>query len=191
MSWVCNAQGIASIEPDFVINASVTPNDPSYPLLWGLNNTSQFGGTINADIDAPEAWNLTTGSRSVVIGVIDSGVDIAHPDLAANIWTNPGEIPGNGIDDEGDGYIDDVHGWDFVDNDNTPQDGAGHGTHVAGTIGAVGNNSVGVAGVNWQVSLMPLRFLGNDGSGSTSAQLQRSTMRRCCAQFWNQYCCHE
>ncbi|RLS21741.1 MAG: hypothetical protein DWH72_01790, partial [Planctomycetota bacterium] len=181
MSWVCNAQGIASIEPDFVINASVTPNDPSYPLLWGLNNTSQFGGTINADIDAPEAWNLTTGSRSVVVGVIDSGVDITHPDLAANIWTNPGEIPGNGIDDEGNGYIDDVHGWDFVDNDNTPQDGAGHGTHVAGTIGAVGNNSVGVAGVNWQVSLMPLRFLGNDGSGSTSgaiAAINYATMLR-------------
>ena len=181
MNWVWNAQGIAAIEPDFVINASVTPNDPSYPLLWGLNNTSQFGGTINADIDAPEAWNLTTGSRSVVIGVIDSGVDITHPDLAANIWTNPGEIPGNGIDDEGNGYIDDVHGWDFVDNDNTPQDGAGHGTHVAGTIGAVGNNSVGVAGVNWQVSLMPVRFLGNDGSGSTSgaiAAINYATMLR-------------
>jgi hypothetical protein len=125
----------------------------------------------DADIDAPEAWNVTTGSRSVVIGVIDSGIDVSHPDLAANIWRNPGEIPGNGLDDDNNGFIDDVTGWDFVSNDNVPQDGDGHGTHVAGTIGGVGNDGRGVAGVNWQVSLLPLKFLSDSGSGSTAAAI--------------------
>ena len=128
-----------------------------------MNNYGQSGGTTDADIDAPEAWDITTGSRDVVIGVIDSGVDVTHPDLAANIWVNPGETPNNGIDDDGNGFIDDVNGWDFYDDDNTPNDGNGHGTHVAGTIGAVGNNNLGITGVNWEVSILPLRFLGNNG----------------------------
>ena len=89
-----------------------------------------------------------------MIGVIDTGVDYNHPDLAANIWTNPGEIAGNGIDDDGNGFIDDIHGWDFVNNDNDPMDDNGHGTHCSGTIGGVGNNGIGVAGVNWNVKIM-------------------------------------
>ncbi len=170
-SWATTAAGVSYLEPDFAINHSLVPNDPSFSQLWGLSNTGQSGGVADADIDAPEAWNVTTGSRSVVIGVIDSGVDVTHPDLAANIWRNPGEIPGNGIDDDGNGFVDDVSGWDFVSNDNTPQDGNGHGTHVAGTIGAAGNDGRGVVGVNWQVSILPLKFLSDSGSGSTAAAI--------------------
>jgi subtilisin family serine protease len=137
------------------------PNDPDVEDMWGLHNAGQTGGTPDADIDAPEAWDITTGSSDVVIAVIDSGADLDHEDLAANIWTNPGEIPGNGIDDDGNGYIDDVHGWDFSSGDNDPSPAGavcgGHGTHVAGTIGAVGNNGTGVVGVNWNVKVMPLK----------------------------------
>jgi hypothetical protein len=169
--WAASAPGIVSVEPDFVLAPTLVSNDPSFSQLWGLSNSGQSGGVADADIDAPEAWRVTTGSRSVVIAVIDSGVDVNHPDLAANIWRNPGEIPGNGVDDDGNGFVDDVNGWDFVSWDNTPQDGNGHGTHVAGTIGAVGNNGRGVVGVNWEVSILPLRFLDDSGSGSTSAAI--------------------
>jgi subtilisin family serine protease len=168
VNWARNNQNNFLFEPDLPIQVETSSNDPSLWRLYGLNNYGQTGGTPDADIDATDAWDITTGSRDVVIGVIDSGVDITHPDLAANIWVNPGETPNNGIDDDGNGFIDDVNGWDFYDNDNSPNDGNGHGTHVAGTIGAVGNNNLGIAGVNWHVSLLPLRFLGNDGSGWTS-----------------------
>ena len=168
VDWARNNHEQFLIEPDLPIQVQRTPNDPSLWRLYGLHNSGQSGGTTDADLDALEAWEITTGSRDVVIGVIDSGVDINHPDLAANIWVNPGETPNNGIDDDGNGFVDDVNGWDFYDNDNTPNDGNGHGTHVAGTIGAVGNNNLGIAGVNWEVSILPLRFLGNDGSGWTS-----------------------
>ncbi|WP_442919568.1 S8 family serine peptidase [Methanoculleus sp.] len=148
-----------------------TPNDPQFSNLWGLYNTGQTingkTGTADADIDAPEAWPITTGSRNVIVAVIDSGVMYTHPDLAANIWTNPGEVPDNGVDDDDNGYIDDVYGWDFYDDDNNPGDLNGHGTHCAGTIAAVGNNSLGVAGVMWDAKIMPLRFLGPDGKGDT------------------------
>src|SRR5262249_11938884 len=142
------------------------PNDTRFPEMWALDNRGQTGGTPGADIDAVRAWGVSTGSRSVKVAIIDTGCDLHHPDLEANIWTNPGEIPGNGIDDDGNGFVDDVHGWDFINDDNDPTDDHGHGTHVAGTIGALGNNALGVVGVNWQVSLVPLKFLGADGSGS-------------------------
>ncbi|WP_442867108.1 S8 family serine peptidase, partial [Anabaena sp. CS-542/02] len=115
------------IEPDYrVTTAATIPNDPGFNLLWGLHNTGQTGGTPDADIDAPEAWDIQTGDPNLVIGVIDTGVDYTHPDLVGNIWTNTGEIAGNGIDDDGNGYIDDIMGWDFAYNDNNPMDVDGH-----------------------------------------------------------------
>lgn len=159
-------QNVEFIEPNYIVRASELPNDPMFGQLWGLENTGQSGATPGADIRALSAWDVFTGSSAVVVGVIDTGVDYTHPDLAANIWTNPGEIPGNGIDDDGNGFIDDMHGWDFVNNDSDPMDDYGHGTHVAGTIGAVGNNGIGVAGVNWNASIMGLKFLDASGSGT-------------------------
>jgi subtilisin family serine protease len=157
------------VEPDLAVWAdATTANDTYAGNLWGLNNTGQTGGTPDADIDAPEAWGLTRGDASVVVGIIDSGMDYNHHDLSGNVWTNPGEIAGNGIDDDGNGYRDDVHGWDFYNNDANPMDDNGHGTHVAGTIGASGNNGVGVTGVNWNVKMMALKFLGADGGGTLS-----------------------
>jgi subtilisin family serine protease len=161
-------------EPDAIYRVDTLPNDPSFGQLWGLNNTGQTvktsTGTADADIDAPEAWSTTTGSSSVVVAVIDSGVDWHHPDLAGNIWTNLGEsCPGcasDGIDNDGNGYVDDVHGWDFVNDDNDPFDDNGHGTHVAGTIGASGSNGLGVTGVNWNVQIMPLKFIAANGQGT-------------------------
>jgi len=145
------------------------PSDPGFAAEWALRNTGQFGGTAGVDIGATAAWQATTGSRRVVVAVIDSGIDLDHPDLVPNLWTNPGEIPGNGIDDEGNGFVDDVHGWDFVDQDAVPEDGFGHGTHVAGIIGAAGNDGFGVTGVAWEVSLMVLRVLDDRGAGSGGA----------------------
>jgi len=164
---------VAYAEPNLVrrLQAS-SPNDTFFQgFLWGLNNTGQsftvgstsYTGTRDADIDAPEAWDLSRGSAGVTVAVIDSGMQLNHPDLATNLWTNPNEIPGNGIDDDGNGRIDDVNGWDFIDNDNNPSDGDGHGTHVAGTIGAVGNNGTGVTGTAWNVKLMPLKGCGDSG----------------------------
>ena len=162
-------QSVSFFEPDFVLSAQATPNDPHYGgYAWALNNTAQTGGTVDADIDAPEAWELAKGDGSVVVGVIDSGVDYSHPDLAGNIWTNPGEVAGDGVDNDVNGYVDDVHGWDFFNRDNNPMDDNGHGTHVAGTIAASGNNGTGVTGVNWNAEVVPLKFMGADGSGYLS-----------------------
>jgi subtilisin family serine protease len=162
---------VEAVEPNYVVRALVTPNDPRFGELWGLQNIGQTGGTNDADVDAPEAWDTVTGSSSVVTAVIDTGVDYTHPDLAANMWTNPGEIPGNGIDDDGNGYVDDVHGYDFYHNDGDPFDDHGHGTHVAGTIAAVGDNGVGVVGVSWAARIMAVKFLGPDGSGLLSGAI--------------------
>ena len=163
-------------EPNYVLYAYDTPNDPSYGLLWGMNNTGQAdgggtAGTPDADIDAPEAWSVFHGSNAVTVAVIDTGIDYTHPDLAANAWTNPGEIAGNGIDDDANGYIDDIHGWDFANGDNDPMDDNDHGSHCSGTIGGVGNNGVGVAGVNWNVKIMGCKFLSAAGSGSTAGAI--------------------
>ncbi len=156
------------VEPNYIWSLNATPNDPSFNALWGLHNNGQNSGTPDADIDAPEAWDINTGSSDTVIAIIDTGVQYNHIDLAANMWVNPGEIPGNGLDDDGNGYIDDIYGIDAVNNDSDPMDDQGHGTHCAGTIGAVGNNGVGVVGVNWDVSMIALKFLDASGNGYTS-----------------------
>jgi thermitase len=153
--------GVLYAEPDRVLHQSATPDDPLLSYEWGLTS-----------IRAPEAWDVTTGAPQVTVAVVDTGIDAAHPDLAPNLWTNPGESgagrESNGRDDDGDGHIDDVHGWDFVDGDAQPQDGNGHGTHVSGTIAARGNDATGVAGVSWNAGIMPLRVLDDAGSGYVS-----------------------
>jgi len=168
--------GVKSIIPDLVSRAGRVPNDEFFTFQWGHDNTGQSvggsgTGVIDADADSTNAWDLTIGSQNVIIAVIDTGVDITHPDLQANIWTNPGEIPGNGIDDDGNGFVDDVNGWDFGDLDNNPADDNGHGTHVAGIIGAVGNNGIGVAGVAWNVSILPIKAVDESGFFPFSATL--------------------
>jgi subtilisin family serine protease len=166
--------GFQYLEPNSVLQLqSTAPNDPYLSYDYGLDNpgTVPFDtrqSLADADIDAPEAWDVTTGSRDVVVAIVDSGVDYTHPDLAANLWHNPGETPGDGIDNDHDGYVDDVYGINSITGSGDPMDENGHGTHVAGTIGAVGNNGVGVSGVNWNVQIMALKFLAADGSGATA-----------------------
>ncbi|MCP4220505.1 MAG: S8 family serine peptidase [bacterium] len=149
-------------EPDYLVEVAAVPNDPSYASLWGLHSGSDI------DIDAPEAWDISTGGSDVVVGVIDTGVDYTHPDLAANMWQNSGEIAGDGIDNDGNGFIDDIHGINAITNSGDPMDDHYHGTHCAGTIGAVGNNGIGVVGVCWNVKIMALKFLSASGSGYNS-----------------------
>lgn len=163
--------GVLYAEPNYVYTTQRTPNDPRFPQQWGLHNTGQRvegrAGTVDADIDAPEAWDLVTGDRDVVVAVVDSGVSRRHPEIRPNLWRNADEDV-DGRDDDGNGHRDDVRGWDFVQGDNDPTDLNGHGTHVAGTIGANGNDQRGMTGVAWDVRLMPVRVLGADGSGTTA-----------------------
>jgi subtilisin family serine protease len=151
--------GVAAAQPNYVYRIDNTPNDARYAELYGMTK-----------IAAPSAWDLSTGSASVVVAVIDTGIKYTHEDLSPNVWTNPGEIAGNGIDDDGDGFVDDVHGWDFDHNDADPDDDNGHGTHCAGTIGAVGDNALGVVGVNWDVRLLAVKTHDSAGN-STSAKV--------------------
>ena len=148
-------------EPDYIVHSFQTPNDPLFPTMWSLLNTGQAGGTPGADIKATQAWDITTGSSNVVIAVIDTGVDYNHPDLAANIFTGP-ICPGGVV----------CHGINLLPNifhdSNDPFDDSGHGTHVSGTIGAAGNNAVGVSGINWNVTILPCKFLGSTGAGAVS-----------------------
>ena len=184
-----NSPYVAYAEPNYIISLSLPetdpagsdeagdfsaltfPNDPKFADQWGLSNTGQTGGVSGADIKALKGWEIAKGSDTIVVAVLDTGVDYTHPDLAGNIWVNPGEIPNNGIDDDGNGYVDDVYGYDFINNDNDPMDDNGHGTHCAGIIGAIGNNGIGVAGVTWKVKIMPLKFSRADGTGDTAASL--------------------
>jgi hypothetical protein len=174
LAAVTGKLGVRYAHPDFKLALDAMPNDPEFANgnLWGQHNTGQNGGTPNADFDAPEAWERGTGTRGTIVAVVDDGIDSTHPDLAANMWTNPGEVPGNGVDDDANGYVDDIHGWDFSDNDANanPDAGGGHGTHVAGTIGAVGNNGIGVAGANWATRLMAIKIFGSGGGVSAAIE---------------------
>jgi subtilisin family serine protease len=172
-----NTPGILYAEPDYQVKAlsagQTIPNDPRFSELWGMNNTGQNGGTPDADIDAPEAWDIATGSSNIIVAVIDTGVDYTHPDLAANMWVNAAEANGTpGFDDDGNGYVDDIYGYDFYNKDSNPMDDHGHGTHCSGTIGAIGNNGVGVAGVCWNVKIMALKFLNSSGGGYDSDAIE-------------------
>lgn len=170
--------GVAWAEPNYVLRALDTPNDPSFGLLWGLQNTGQVAGgvagTPGADIDAVTAWSVTTGSTANVVAVIDTGIDYTHPDLAANMWRAPAAftvvIGGQSITCAA-GTV----GFNAINRTCNPADDEGHGTHVAGTIGAVGDNGIGVAGVNWTASLMALKFLGSNGSGTTANAIDTIT----------------
>lgn len=154
-------------EPDWIGHVLETiPNDPRFPEMWGLRNTGQSGGLAGADIRAAGAWDIQRGNPQLKVAVIDTGVSYNHVDLNPNIWVNPGEIPNNGIDDDGNGRIDDIHGYDFVNNDGNPADDHGHGTHCSGTIGAAGNNGIGVTGICWNVTLIAVKAFNASGQGS-------------------------
>lgn len=162
-------------EPNWIYTHAALPNDPEFPQQWALDNSGQTvggepGGVADADIDGPEAWHFAPGAPSVYVGVIDEGVDIRHEDLGVQpngpIWRNPYDAP-DGRDNDGNGYVDDIHGWDFFGGDNTVYDGSAatpdvdaHGTHVAGTIGARWSNGIGIAGVSPGVVIIPAKFLG-------------------------------
>jgi subtilisin family serine protease len=168
-------------EPDFISHIDDTvPNDPSFNLQWDWQNTGQLGGTPGDDVDAVKAWDITTGSNTVAVGLLDTGVQIdphVHVDLAANVWNNTPECTGvPGVDDEGDGYIDDCHGIDTINHDSDPDDDFGHGTHTAGTMGAVGNNGIGVTGMNWHVTIVPCKSHDNTGNGTNDSLIE-------CLQF--------
>ena len=158
---------VAYAEPNYIVHTFGAPNDTSYPQLWGLKNTGQvFGGVASkagSDIKAEQAWAVTTGSTSVVVGVIDTGVDYTHPDLAGNFWNNPGGIGGCPAG---------THGYNAVTNSCDPRDDNKHGTHVAGTIGAMGNNTLGVVGVNWKTQIMGLKFMDATGQGTTADAIE-------------------
>jgi len=162
-------KGVLYAEPNYRVKALETvPDDARFDELWAMHNTGQTGGSPDADIDAPEAWDTAHGNASVIVAVIDTGVDYNHPDLDDNMWVNTGEVPGNGEDDDGNGYTDDIYGYDFYNGDADPIDDHGHGTHCSGTIGAEGDNGEGVAGVCWDVQIMALKFLDSAGNGSTA-----------------------
>jgi subtilisin family serine protease len=164
---------VAYVEPNYRREALSSPDDTSYGLLWGLENSGQTvngsSGTSGADIQFEEGWKYArSDSNEIVIGVVDTGVDVTHPDLAANIWVNPNEIADNGIDDDGNGYIDDLNGYSFSNQDNDVSDSGEHGTHVAGTIAAVGYNATGVIGVCYPAKILPLRISDDAGDMYTS-----------------------
>jgi subtilisin family serine protease len=164
------AAGEKTVDVDSNTYEKGTPNDPQFADQWALNNLGQNGGKEKADIDALKAWAKTQGSKEVVVAVLDSGVDYNHVDLRANMWTRPDNVP-EYVDNEL-GTLDDIHGFDVDMDLGDPMDDNGHGTHCAGVIGAEGDNGVGIAGINWHVRIMPLKFLGRGGFGTTKAAIE-------------------
>lgn len=190
LSHIALSGDIEFIEPNYIYsipkNETITRpekkrrgqlGDPLFEKQWGLENTGQNDpggeeGVIGADIRALLAWNVASGSKAIKIAVIDTGVDYHHPDLKDQIWTNEKEANGQaGADDDGNGYIDDIHGYNFADDKPDPMDGHGHGTHCAGVIGATHDNGEGIRGVMKEVTIVPVKFLGDDGSGSLEKAL--------------------
>lgn len=168
---------VVRVTPNFIYRANKVPNDALYTKLWGMNNTGQSdskqNGVAGFDIGAEKAWDIATGSQDVIVAVIDTGIKYDHPDLAPNMWVNEAELNGAaGVDDDGNGYIDDIHGFNFVNNTGDSMDDHGHGSHCAGTIGGKGNDGSGVVGVNWDVKLMGVKFLSADGSGSLEGAIK-------------------
>ncbi|UOF00372.1 S8 family serine peptidase [Bdellovibrio reynosensis] len=168
-------------EPNYIYKASRIPNDPMLGLLWGLRNIGQSDidrnpGVRDMDIDAEKAWDITTGSKKILVAIIDSGVEYTHPDLVENIWVNEKEENGKeGVDDDNNGIIDDIHGANFVKADKPtgdPLDDYGHGTHVAGTLGAIGDDAMGIVGVAWHVTMLPVKFLDEEGEGTLDAAIK-------------------
>ena len=168
------------IEPNYIYRASKVPNDVMFGQLWGMLNVGQQDssrkeGVAGVDIGAEKAWDITTGSKDVIVAVIDTGVNYKHPDLADNMWTNEAELNGQtGVDDDGNGIVDDIYGANFVNADKptgNPLDDNGHGSHCAGTIAGVGDNGMGVVGVAWQARVMGVKFLSGSGSGSLDGAL--------------------
>lgn len=156
-------KGIKYIEPNYIYRPNRLPDDPEFHQLWGLKNDGGSDSALEIDIDAEEAWDIQTGNPELVMAVIDTGVDHSFEDLKDNMWVNPNEIPGNGIDDDENGFIDDVHGYDFDGEKGDPMDIQGHGTHCAGVIGGKGNNGIGISGVAWDIKIMAIKFLGFGG----------------------------
>src|SRR2546427_1838941 len=161
-------------EPNYLVRIFAAPNDPRFSELWGLHNSGQTGGSPGADIRAPEAWDLTTGTTEVVVAITDSGIEFGHPDLAANVFQNTADCNNNGIDDDGNGFVDDCFGVNVVsiNHNGLVRDDVGHGTHVAGTIGAVGNNAVGVVGVNWTTKILACKAFDDTGVNSTADSIE-------------------
>jgi len=174
-SLVRSNDWLSGFTPDLVRRPTAEPNDPLFDQQWHLSNNGDpvngNPGVIGADANLIPAWDETIGSRDAIVAVIDTGVDLDHPDLEDNIWVNPGEIPGNGVDDDNNGFVDDINGFDFANLTNNPDDPFGHGTQVAGVIGAVGDNDFGVSGVAWNVSMMALRAASDFGGLPLSATI--------------------
>ncbi len=167
-----NHPDVLFAEPNYSLQPQMLPNDPDLDQQWGLHNIGQliegYVGRPGADLDANLAWDIARGSDTVVVAVLDTGCDYSHPELVANMWRNTAEIAGNGLDDDNNGFVDDYWGWDFSDNDDDPQDAAGHGTHIAGIIAAQGNNNIGISGVAWQTRILPVRFINAFDVGYTA-----------------------